>query len=843
MLPIAYQDGRAVVGADMPLDSARYPIKELLETFRDIVRVREDAHLVLSGRRIANESFSVWNYVDENGLTDRVTYLPYYQRCTKFPLKKDDCWTWIGRDIAPDALNAENVFAHGDQFSPDRNRYALFVTSFHIERQEGNTRNMRHWLAYLRAAGYRVHVLYYATDTELVSDQMRERAAAQADLYKEVPLQTKLWGVNTDGLNVHVDDWCGKELLDAASELVSKYEYNVAVVNYPFISGVFDVIPNYTKKILFTHDSFTDRNRRMLEQGYSSASWVSLDRSGEKKACDRSDIIVALQDQEAEFFAELVGDRNKIRVVCPVFPSTPVTPAVGGARKLRIGYFGSSNWVNEQNLALYLRAWLELPALAAESEVIVAGGVCDEFIHRAEGGEALLAKAAPKMMGRVADVSDFFKCCDVVINPERGGTGIKIKTLEAMAASMPVITTTAGCAGIGSDSRFHAATDIQGLARLTAEVAGNRSLLQLVSRDTAEAYQRYVIKNQSTMDELFGRGANSVSRVQASQKSAFSAPVARSNMKDLGLSVARIERMHGELGNSNSSKVIGFISEIAAWANRASEAALTLDEARAVEVAVQTLRVAARDTVRKLESKGQSPVPIMSLDGSEALGIWVMSPDAPWLKVGHALDSLPAMITDEEKQYYNWLGKFYKGHGRIVELGPWLGASTVNILSGLENNPKFRSERLHVFDDFVWRKDWMDNYVEPSDRLPRHADFRHLFERNVKKYEEKLEITKSRFAVYDGNDAVPLLSWDKGPIEMIYVDCGRTMEANEGWWAKLSPYFIPGETIIVMQDWRVHREVPELFWNQTDLFTASKGPRLRQVHEMTDGAAATFVYH
>mgnify|MGYP005819414411 CR=1 FL=1 len=231
-----------------------------------------------------------------------------------------------------------------------------------------------------------------------------------------------------------------------------------------------------------------------------------------------------------------------------------------------------------------------------------------------------------------------------------------------------------------------------------------------------------------------------------------------------------------------------------------------------------------------------------SFDGTEKLGIHVMRETPPWKGLANRVAESPGMITSEEASYYAWLTRFYSGQGRVVELGPWLGSSTIAIQAGLSKNPKFINEKLQVFDDFVWRKSWMDPYVEPADRLPNHSNFRHLFDRHTSAIANDLAVHQSRFAVYDGNEAVPPLDWNQGRIEMIFVDCGRTIEANEGWYNALSRYFIPGVTLIVMQDWRLQRELPRKWYNQTVLFTESKGSQLRQIHEVRDGGVATFLY-
>jgi len=151
-----------------------------------------------------------------------------------------------------------------------------------------------------------------------------------------------------------------------------------------------------------------------------------------------------------------------------------------------------------------LNAWLASPVLPAKSELILAGGVCETFADRVEDGESILTRVAPKMLGRIDRLDDFFSSCDIVTNPERGGTGIKIKTIEAMAFGAAVLTTEAGAVGIGSPSRFHSAKDIKALVELTAEIAVDSSLLGLVKSQTAEAYRNYCARNNAAMDNLLG---------------------------------------------------------------------------------------------------------------------------------------------------------------------------------------------------------------------------------------------------------------------------------------------------------------------------------------------------
>ena len=235
-------------------------------------------------------------------------------------------------------------------------------------------------------------------------------------------------------------------------------------------------------------------------------------------------------------------------------------------------------------------------------------------------------------------------------------------------------------------------------------------------------------------------------------------------------------------------------------------------------------------------------VEFLSSDG-ERLRKHISDPRAPWLQLAIPSCDIPGMITSEERQYYAYITRFYAGLGQAVELGPWLGCSTWNLCRGLLANPAFRRQKLHVFDDFIWRSSWMDGYYKEDDRPTNHGDFRFIYERFLAEYAPHLETRSVRIALCDGNDAVTSLSWSAGPIELCIVDCGRNIEANEAWYGVLQPHFMRGRTLLVLQDWQTHKELPEKWYNQMKLFTDSKGGALELIHELQNGGIATFLYH
>jgi len=252
--------------------------------------------------------------------------------------------------------------------------------------------------------------------------------------------------------------------------------------------------------------------------------------------------------------------------------------------------------------------------------------------------------------------------------------------------------------------------------------------------------------------------------------------------------------------------------------------------------AVDRLQVSIEDRIRQLKFSGRAVT-----SRRAPMQSWIMDDHSPWMSVSAAPINIPGMITNEEAQYHEYIGTLYEGFGEAIELGPWLGRSTGHIVRGLKTNSKFASRKLHVFDDFVWRTSWMDQHVPEDLRIGNHEDFQPVFEKFVSDILPDLIIYKNKICDYEGNEHLPKIKWDGRPIEFMYIDCGRTLEVNESWFNAFSPGFIPDVTLLIMQDWRTHRERPRLFYNETMRFTTAH-PELELIHEISQGGAATFLY-
>jgi len=272
----------------------------------------------------------------------------------------------------------------------------------------------------------------------------------------------------------------------------------------------------------------------------------------------------------------------------------------------------------------------------------------------------------------------------------------------------------------------------------------------------------------------------------------------------------------------------------------------TLTDAESVKSAADSLSrllITAEGKLRQLrgQDSDQGLPRIISQDGAENLRCLVLQDRTPWSDVAVADNGIPGMLTHEETKYYSYIGRFFSGEGLAVEVGPWLGRSTEYILRSLLGNPRFTGQKLHVFDDFIWRT-WMERYYAKSDKPQEHQSFRFLFDRYMSAYQDDLVVQQRKVAEDVGNQDVARLSWNDGPIEMCFIDCGWLIEVNDGWYKVFVNHFIPNRTLIVMQDWGMCRRVPAEWSQQTKTFTDSKGSSLELVHELAEGTIATFLF-
>lgn len=200
-------------------------------------------------------------------------------------------------------------------------------------------------------------------------------------------------------------------------------------------------------------------------------------------------------------------------------------------------------------------------------------------------------------------------------------------------------------------------------------------------------------------------------------------------------------------------------------------------------------------------------------------------PSRPWSDEALPDDvtRVPAMLSHEERQYLAWLTRTqWQGWGAVVDLGPWVGASSVALAHGIRGSTC--EGVVHSFDLFEWDPSYMEQHL--AEGLGPGADFQHVFARETREYAD--EIRAAKLDLYEP-------SWTGGPIEILFVDAAKSWGLTQAILAFYGRYLVAGETRVVLQDHRHSHTywLPLIFDGHPTLWN--------EVESTFDGDTVTFV--
>ncbi|MDY6782545.1 MAG: glycosyltransferase [Cyanobacteriota bacterium] len=156
-------------------------------------------------------------------------------------------------------------------------------------------------------------------------------------------------------------------------------------------------------------------------------------------------------------------------------------------------------------------------------------------------------------------------------------------------------------------------------------------------------------------------------------------------------------------------------------------------------------------------------------------------------------------MTSMEEQLFleNYAQKEYTGRGEIVELGCWLGSSTISLARGLELNGSVnnKAEHIHAYDLFIWFFDSnMEKSVIGTSLEGKYQDGDSFLD----EYLRRIAPWKHLVRVRPGD--LTQIGWDRSPIELLFVDAMKSWELTNSIFKNFFPYLVPGFSLVVHQD-------------------------------------------
>ena len=256
---------------------------------------------------------------------------------------------------------------------------------------------------------------------------------------------------------------------------VSRYQPDVIICQYVttawLLDGLSESLRSETHCIVDTHDLLSDRAEQFEQRGLDH--WINISREEESAALAKFDTVLAIQRAEAVAMQAMALNTRVIVVGhhagdCKIVERKQSERSA--EQKFSLGYIASINASNIDAIESFLEQVWPRVAKDGPIELVIAGAICETVEERVEQLNQQNAGRV-RLLGCVENLADFYREIDVAINPVQFGTGLKVKTVEALLHGIPVLTTEPQVAAGHEDAQSAAVVYCGSLTELGEEVA------------------------------------------------------------------------------------------------------------------------------------------------------------------------------------------------------------------------------------------------------------------------------------------------------------------------------------------------------------------------------------
>lgn len=235
--------------------------------------------------------------------------------------------------------------------------------------------------------------------------------------------------------NYKIDDYCHSGIKHFIKKLTNENRFDAVIVNYVYFSKLLDYC-NVPKKIIYTHDVYLlNKERTGLPSIYS------LSPDQESKGLHRADILLAVQENEQVLFHYLAPS---VKCYCVYSPFPFIKQDL--TNNSNILFFSGNNQFNIQGISWFInKIFPDIIEACPDARLLLGGNICDTF-NKSNAPHSVAKNII--LCGKYDKPSEFYKLGDISINPVFKGSGLKIKTFEALSYGKTTIVHTHSSEGI-----------------------------------------------------------------------------------------------------------------------------------------------------------------------------------------------------------------------------------------------------------------------------------------------------------------------------------------------------------------------------------------------------------
>lgn len=303
--------------------------------------------------------------------------------------------------------------------------------------QGGGTTRALTMIDYLRQSGFKVELLTIGHTEEhqtILAKRVDKLWALNSQLSK------KKHCLNNDRNSSHNLSFIMRqrkpELEVYAGEIADKICPDVAIASLVWTARALDKMPAQTLKVLDTHDIQHLRAKIARDAGGDLSNRSCL-RDEEINELSRADILVAIQKKEQAILKEMCPDK---KVLLAEHSTKHLIKLFAPKPSKDLLFVGNIYDPNIRGVKQFIgKVWPTVKKAIPECRLFICGRVCEAFNEKIEG---------ISFLGVIPDLIPYYKSAAIVINPVPYGSGLSIKTVEALSYGKCLVTTKAGISGI-----------------------------------------------------------------------------------------------------------------------------------------------------------------------------------------------------------------------------------------------------------------------------------------------------------------------------------------------------------------------------------------------------------
>ncbi len=260
---------------------------------------------------------------------------------------------------------------------------------------------------------------------------------------------------------------------------LEKAKHDLLIVEYIHLHWVADFSLKGTAIYLDAHDLLSARTKSFESFNRKSNAITSEQEIDYFRKFDK---VMFMQKEEIEKVLPMMGEDRLL--LCP----HPVVPEVEVPFRQEvevISFFGSPSWPNIDGIQWFHDTVLPLMGVWAQ-KCIVNG----------TASTSPLSIFSPHLAkGKIfSSLGDYYKSIDIAINPALYGSGLKIKTVEALAYGIPLVTTSVGAQGLREETgnSFLLADTPEEFARAICALAESSDLRRRLSMNARAFAQKHL---------------------------------------------------------------------------------------------------------------------------------------------------------------------------------------------------------------------------------------------------------------------------------------------------------------------------------------------------------------